>query len=168
MGPPPSKHCILQCVWNNVFSNGNVENTLFLRVLAIIPVRWNVKRDVRASIGAYGGGNGAYGCVSPRMQCFPLFQKHCKIQCLGRGGGKHPKGGYALEPHPAIFRRRVWRLAGNIMDLQKHPRCETCIKYLHLPTFLRKRIPYEFCWVRFPGLYAPQNTAEKLRGGSKA
>ena len=21
---------------------------------------------------------------SPRMQCFPFFQKHCKIQCLGR------------------------------------------------------------------------------------
>ena len=26
----------------------------------IIHLRWNVKRDVRASIGAYGGGNGAY------------------------------------------------------------------------------------------------------------
>ena len=58
---------------------------MFLTVLAIIPVRWNVKRDVRASIGAYGGGNGAYERVFTKSA---LFQKHYKIQCLEGGAMK--------------------------------------------------------------------------------
>ena len=60
-----------------VFRGGH--ETDLTRVWAIIPVRWNVKRDVRASIGAYGGGNGAYERVFTEKVLFP---KHCKIQCF--------------------------------------------------------------------------------------
>ena len=34
----------------------------------IIPLRWNVKRDVRASTGAYGGGNGVYERVGNALK----------------------------------------------------------------------------------------------------
>ena len=47
-----------------------VKNTVFLSVLAIITLRWNVQREVRASIGAYGGGNGAYERVFIEEMCF--------------------------------------------------------------------------------------------------
>ena len=54
-----------------------------------------MKRDVRASIGAYGGGNGAYERVFTEKA---FFQKHCKIQCL--------KGGHENHLTPNLFRSR--------------------------------------------------------------
>ena len=65
--------------------------------LAIIPLRWNVKRDVRASIGAYGGGNGAYERVFTEKMCRKqnFVGKKCDfyvskniVKWMGGGGGK--------------------------------------------------------------------------------
>ena len=47
-------------IYHKMVHHGITKSAAFLSALLIIPLRWNVKRDARASIGAYGGGNVAY------------------------------------------------------------------------------------------------------------
>ena len=58
MGPPP-KHYFTICLKRCILQWKGGKRIVF-EGLGYNSPRWNVKRDVRASIGAYGGGNGAY------------------------------------------------------------------------------------------------------------